>query len=153
MLSTRQPDVITETVVIHAPAAVVWQYLTVPDLMKQWMLDTAMTMTITTDWQVGSPIRMQGNLHGIAFENSGTVLHYEPEKLLQYTHLSSLSQLPGRPEDFCQLAFSLTANAKETILTLTITNFPTVAIFKHLEFYWRVALLSLKKQGGMPTVV
>lgn len=147
MISTIQPDVITETVVIHAPVAVVWQYLTVPELMKQWMLDTEMTMDIMTDWQVGSPIRMQGTLHGIAFENTGMVLHYEPEKLLAYTNLSSLSQLPGKPEDFYTLAFRLTAGVRATTLTLTITNFPTVAIFKHLEFYWRVALLSLKKQS------
>lgn len=146
MISTIQPDVITESVVIHAPAAVVWQYLTVPDLMQQWMLDTAMTMAIMTNWQVGSPILMQGTLHGIAFENSGTVLHYEPTTLLAYTHLSSLSQLPGKPADFCKIAFSLIPAAQETALTLTITNFPTFAIFKHLELYWRVALVGLKKQ-------
>lgn len=146
MPSPTQPNIITETVVIQASAAIVWQYLTVPSLMTQWMLDTEMTMAIMTNWQVGSPILMQGTLHGIAFENYGTVLHYEPEKLLQYTHLSSLSQLPGKPADFCKIAFSLIPAVQETALTLTITNFPTFAIFKHLELYWRVALVGLKKQ-------
>lgn len=150
MLSTPQPATITETVVIQASTAVVWQYLTVPDLMKQWMLDTEMAMAIMTSWQVGSPVLMQGTLHGIAFENSGTILHYEPEKLLAYTHLSSLSQLPGRAEDFCRLAFSLTPGTKETTLTLIITNFPTVTIFKHLQLYWQVALLGMKKQIEQP---
>lgn len=146
MTSTIQPAAITETIVIHAPAAVVWQYLIVPDLMTQWMLDIEMTMAIKTDWQVGSPILMHGHFHGITFENSGTVLRYEPEQFLAYTHLSSLSQLPGKPEDFCQFAFRLTPCTKETTLTLTITNFPTFAIFKHLELYWRVALVGMKKQ-------
>ena len=87
MLPTPQPTSITETVVIQAPTSVVWQYLTVPNLMKRWMLDVEMAVAIMTDWQVGSPIVMKGQLHGIAFENSGTVLQYEAEKLLQYTHL------------------------------------------------------------------
>jgi uncharacterized protein YndB with AHSA1/START domain len=146
MLSTPQPDSITETVVIQAPTAVVWQYLTVPDLMKRWMLDVEMAVAIMTDWQVGTPIVMKGQLHGIAFENSGTVLQYEPEKLLHYTHLSSLSQLPATPENFCQLGFCLTPTAQTTTLTLTIINFPTISIFKHLALYWRVALAGLKKQ-------
>lgn len=146
MLSTPQPDSITETVVIQAPTAVVWQYLTVPDLMKRWMLDVEMAMAIITDWQVGTPIVMKGQLHGIAFENSGTVLQYDAEKLLHYTHLSSLSQLPATPENFCQLEFCLTPTAQTTTLTLTIINFPTISIFKHLALYWRVALAGLKKQ-------
>lgn len=150
MSLARQPDAITETVVIQAPTVVVWQYLTVPDLMTQWMLDTAMTMAIMTSWQVGSPIVMAGELHGIAFENRGTVSRYEPETLLQYTHLSSLSQLPPTPENFCQLTLALTPTATGTLLTLTMTNFPTAAIFKHLEFYWRVALVNLKKQSEQP---
>jgi len=73
-------------------------------------------------------------------------LQYEPEKLLHYTHLSSLSQLPATPENFCQLGFCLTPTAQTTTLTLTIINFPTISIFKHLALYWRVALAGLKKQ-------
>ena len=30
-------------------------------------------------------------------------------------------------------------------LTLTITNFPTEAIYKHLDFYWRTALEVFKR--------
>jgi uncharacterized protein YndB with AHSA1/START domain len=153
MLSTTQPNAITETLVIQTSAAVVWQYLTVPALMKQWMLDTRMEMAIMTEWQVGGPILIQGHLHGIAFENYGTVLCYEPATLLAYTHLSSLSQLPGKLEDFCKLVFSLTAGVKATTLTLTITNFLITAIFKHLELYWRVALVGLKKQSEQYQIV
>ncbi|WP_460971579.1 SRPBCC family protein [Spirosoma migulaei] len=122
----------------------IWHHLTTPDLMKQWMLDTDMTIDIITDWKAGSPIRMKGVMHGIDFENTGTILTYDPDQTLQYSHLSSLSHLPDTPENQCVLTFTLTPVEPQTRLTLTITNFPTDAIFKHLDFYWRTAIEVLK---------
>ncbi|QMW03173.1 SRPBCC family protein [Spirosoma foliorum] len=136
---------ITKTVTINAQASTVWRHLTVPDLMKQWMLDTDMAIDIITDWEAGSPIRMKGTMHGIDFENTGTVLTNVPDKTLQYTHLSSLSHLPNTPENQCVLTFTLTPVERLTQLTLTITNFPTDAIFRHLDFYWRTAIDLLKE--------
>lgn len=112
--------------------------------MKQWMLDTDMEMEISSNWTVGSPIRMQGTMHGIAFENVGQILQFEPEQVLQYSHLSSLSQLPDTAESYANLTFNLAPIANQTRLNLTITNFPTEAIFRHLDFYWRTALEVLK---------
>ncbi|GAB4051251.1 SRPBCC family protein [Spirosoma litoris] len=139
------PNLITHTVTINAPASTVWRHLTVPDLMKQWMLDTDMAIDIITDWGAGSPIRMKGSMHGIEVENTGTILTNIPNKTLQYTHLSSLSHLPDTPENQCVLTFALTPIERLTQLTLTITNFPTDTIFRHLDFYWRTALDLLKE--------
>ncbi|MVM38736.1 SRPBCC domain-containing protein [Spirosoma sp. HMF3257] len=136
---------ITKTILINAPASVVWLHLTTPDLMKQWMLDTDMEMDIITDWTVGSPIRMKGVMHGIDFENTGTILTYDPDKTLQYSHLSSLSCLPDTTENQCVLTFTLTPIETQIRLTLTITNFPTEAILRHLDFYWRTAVEVLKR--------
>jgi hypothetical protein len=33
----------------------------------------------------------------------------------------------------------------QTSLTLTINNFPTETIYRHLDFYWRTTLVMLKK--------
>ena len=40
---------------------------------------------------------------------------------------------------------------KQTLLTLTITNFSTEPIRKNLEFYWRGSIVRIKKmvEGGM----
>jgi uncharacterized protein YndB with AHSA1/START domain len=132
-----------KTVQINASTSQVWDALTNPALMKKWMAETE--IHILTDWQVGSPIVIRGNLHGINFENKGIVLQFEHEKVLQYNHLSSISRLPDRPENYSAIEFKLTAMENQTALTLTLSNFPTETIYKHLFFYWNVTLEILKK--------
>lgn len=143
--------IITRTVTIHAPTATVWAALTVPALMARWMAEEP--IEIITSWQVGQPILIRGQVHGLPFENSGTVLQCEPDQLLQYTHLSSLSRLPDRPESYTILEFRLTPGPESTTLTLKVWNFPTVAIYKHLVFYWPVALQVLKRLVEQPVSV
>ena len=100
---------------------------------------------IITDWQVGGPIITRGDLHGIPFENNGRVLQFEPEKVLRYSHLSSISRLPDKPESYAVFDFRLTPIGNQTSLTLTVSNFPTESIYKHLVFYWNVTLEIFKK--------
>ncbi len=133
----------SRTVTIHAAAATVWQPLTKPHLMQQWMAESE--LEIFTDWTVGSPFTIRGELHGIPFTNNGTVLQFIPEQQLQYSHLSSISQLPDRAENYSVVGFQLTPVAEQTNLTVTVTNFPTQAIYKHLAFYWPVAVNILKR--------
>jgi uncharacterized protein YndB with AHSA1/START domain len=132
-----------KTVNINAPTSKVWEALTDPEFMKKWMFDTE--INIITDWEVGNPIVIRGNMNGKTFENNGAVLQFEIEKTLQYTHLSSLSRLPDRPENYSVLEFRLTPLENQTALTLTLSNFPTESIYKHLAFYWNVTLEVLKR--------
>lgn len=135
---------IDKTIQINAPAAAVWRHLVTPELMKVWMLDTDMEIDIITDWKPGSPILMNGIMHGMKFKNTGMILQCEPEKILQYTHRSSLSRLPDVPGSYCMFTFQLTPVADGTTLHLVITNFPTETILRHLDFYWRSALAVMK---------
>jgi uncharacterized protein YndB with AHSA1/START domain len=144
-LSNQYPA-ITKSITIKAPISVVWQHITIPYLMKKWMLDTDMELDIITDWKVGSPIIMNGKLHGMPFENKGSILQYEPEKVFEYTVLSSISELPDKPENFYHLEFELKLRENDTELILSIVNFATESIYKHLEFYWKVALEVFKKE-------
>jgi uncharacterized protein YndB with AHSA1/START domain len=132
------------TVHINAPTAKVWEVLTNPELMKKWMM-TDSEIKIITDWKVGRPMVIRGNLHGMNFENTGKVLQFEPEKALQYSHLSSVSKLPDQPESYSLLEFLLSPLENHTILTLRVSNFPTESIYKHLAFYWKVTLEIFKK--------
>jgi uncharacterized protein YndB with AHSA1/START domain len=140
-----QTKLFTKTVHIHAPAAQVWHVLTTPSLMKKWMISADLEISIHTDWQVGGPMRIRGAMGGKDFENHGTVLKFEPEQELQYTHLSSTSRLPDRPESYSILDFHLQPADGQTDLALTIRNFPTESIYKHLAFYWNVTLEVLKR--------
>jgi uncharacterized protein YndB with AHSA1/START domain len=134
---------IDKTITIKAPPDAVWNTLTNPYKIKQWMEEPGMGIEIITDWKVGSPIVIKG-FHHIEFENKGTVLQFETEKVLQYNYLSSLSRLPDMPENYTTVEFRLVPLKNETSLTLTISNFPTEAIYKHVDFYWSTTIEILK---------
>jgi hypothetical protein len=114
-----------------------------PEVMKKWMFETE--IHIITDWKVGTPIVIRGKVNGKNFVNNGKVLQFEPETILRYNHLSSLSRLPDKPENYSVLEFRLAPIENQTALTLTLSNFPTESIYKHLAFYWNVTLEILKR--------
>lgn len=137
-------EIINKTIHINAPPSLVWSYLTNPELMTQWMQDTDIEVEIITDWQVEKSIIIKGFLHGIAFQNDGKVLKYELEKVLQYNHRSSLSELPDKSENYAIITFQLSTFEDKSKLNLEISNFPTSSIFKHLELYWGSTIEILK---------
>jgi uncharacterized protein YndB with AHSA1/START domain len=134
-----------KAVTIKASTSQVWHILTTPKLMKKWMVSDDLEINISTDWEVGSPMVIHGHMNGKDFENNGTVLQFEPDKTLAYSHLSSTSRLPDRPESYSIIEFRLQPMEDLTILTLTVSNFPTESIYKHLAFYWNVTLEVLKR--------
>lgn len=134
---------IHKTIPILAPVSVVWNALTNPDLMKLWMSESE--LNIVTEWKIGGPILIRGNLHNATFENTGFILNFEKERKLSYSHLSSLSNLADRTENYSVLEFDLTAIDNYTMLSISAHTFPTEAIYRHLVFYWTVTPEILKK--------
>ncbi|WP_353064180.1 SRPBCC domain-containing protein [Tunturibacter psychrotolerans] len=139
-------QVIEYSTTIKAPSSEVWRVLTDPNLMKQWIAEQEMRVRIITDWKVGSPIIVDGHHNNVNFENKGTVLHFEPNSLLRYSHFSSLSRLPDKAENYTIIEFRL-AGTKEnsTSLNVTISNFPSESILKHFEYYWRITIEVIKR--------
>jgi len=68
-----------KTVTIHATQREVWNALTNPAQVKQYLHGTEMS----TDWKEGSPISWKGEWKGQSYEDKGTVLAVEPERLLR----------------------------------------------------------------------
>lgn len=132
----------TKTVTINATPEKVWQALTEPASMQRWMGE--LEIDIVTTWQVGSPFIIRGAMYKKLFETLGTVLVFQPLQTLSYSHLSSLSRLADKRENYTVLHFELIPVETQTVLTLTASNFPTEIIYRHLAFYWNVALELLK---------
>lgn len=107
------------------------------------MLDTE--INVTTDWQIGSSIIFKGSLEWTDFENKGTILQFEPEKIFQYNYWSTLSGLSDIPGNYIIVGFVLRPIAKQTALTLTLSNITDEITYKHLDFYWTVTLDVFKK--------
>ncbi len=138
-----------KTVIVAVPVARVWQKLTNPADMKVWMSEAV--IDIISDWQVGGSINIRGQLYKTPFDNYGTIIAFDVEHRFCYEHLSSLSRLPFITENCSVIDFRLLPVGADTQLSLTITNFPTDAIYKHLAFYWNVTLVLFSKfveEGG-----
>jgi uncharacterized protein YndB with AHSA1/START domain len=137
-------DGFSTAVTINASPAEVWSALTVPERMTKWMGDPEMALEVHSSWGIETPILIRG-FHHTKFENKGIVLKYEKERRLSYSHLSSVSRLPDKQENYSILEFLLTPIENHTLLSLTIENFPTETIRKHLEFYWKTTMLTIKE--------
>jgi uncharacterized protein YndB with AHSA1/START domain len=126
---------------IEAPKERVWEALTDPQLIKQYLFGTE----VTTDWQVGSPITYRGTWEGKPYEDKGVVLENEPGKLLVSTFWSALSGVPDLPENYQTVRYELSSEAGGTRLSLTQDNNATQEAAEHSEQNWNMVLDGLKK--------
>ncbi len=129
------------TITIDAPTSRVWDALTKPELIKQYLFGTE----VTTDWQVGSPIIYQGTWQGMAYKDKGKVLQVEPEKLLVSTFWSSLSGMPDIPENYKTVRYELSPAGRGTKLTVIQDNNATQEEADHSAGNWKMVLDEMKK--------
>jgi uncharacterized protein YndB with AHSA1/START domain len=127
-------------IAINAPINKVFEALTEPKLIKQYLFGTE----IVTDWKVGSPIVWKGIWQGKVYEDKGEILRIIPNKLLQTTYWSSMSGLPDEVENFKKVRYELMEEDKNTKLILTQDNNPTKEDKKHMEQNWKMVLEGLK---------
>ena len=128
-------------ITINASASKVWDALTRPDLIKQYLFGTE----VATDWQVGSPITYRGTWEGKTYEDKGKILQIEPGRLLVSTYWSSLSSVPDIPENYQTVRYELSAESDGTRLTITQDNNDTQEAAAHSEQNWEMVLDSIKK--------
>ena len=142
-LATHQT--IHKSIHLNAQVAAVWQALTKPELMKSWMSDSK--IEIYTTWEVDTPviINVQEVSYKTSFTNTGVVLQFLENRVLEYSHLSSLSRLPDQPENYTLIRFTLHQQDDQTLLELDLSNFPTESHYKHIDFYWTITLDVLKR--------
>ena len=130
------------SVTIDARADEVWDALTNPDKVKQYMHGTEMS----TDWKVGSPIYWRGEWKGQSYEDKGTVLAFKPKEMLRYTHWSPMGGSEDRPENYHTVTYKLTGTDGKNNLTLTQDNNPSQEeADKMAANNWAPVLQGLKK--------
>lgn len=139
-------NIFSTSVIIHADRKLIWKTLTDVALMTKWLGEPDMNLEVECTWLVNEPIFIRGFNH-VKFENKGVVLQFHQNSRLTYSHLSSLSHLADKAENYSILDFILLHATDGTRLQLNITNFPTEVIRKHLEFYWRATVVKIKKMA------
>ena len=76
---------IERSIFINSSPAEVWQALSDPAKVKQYLFGTNMS----ADWRVGGRIEYRGSWEGKEYVDGGTILELEPEKILKSTYWSS----------------------------------------------------------------
>ena len=125
---------------ISAPASRVWDALTNPDVVRQYFFGTQ----AVSDWKEGSSLEFKGEWEGKKYVAKGVILKSEPEKLFQYTYLSSFSNLPDLPENYANITYELYEENGETALTVKQENVANEEVRKHSEQNWATVLKNLK---------
>lgn len=128
------------SMLINTPVTRVWDAITKPELLKQYLFDT----DVISDWKVGSPIVYKGEWQGKKFEDKGEILKIEPEKQLVSTHWSPLSGLPDSPENYHTVTYDLVAKGEKTEVTITQDNNADEQEKVHSEENWKTVLLAMK---------
>ena len=129
------------SITINAPKSKVWDALTNPHIIKQYLFGTE----VITDWQVGSPITYKGVWEGKHFEDKGRVLQIDEGKLLVSTFWSALSGLPDLPENYQTVRYELSADDSGTKLTILQDNNASQEAAKQSEQNWNTVLEGMKK--------
>ncbi len=65
------------SITINAPVNKIWQALTDPAQIKEYLFGT----NTVSDWKKGSPITYEGELEGKKYQDKGTIIDIIPEKL------------------------------------------------------------------------
>lgn len=128
------------SIIINAPTEKVWEALTTPEMIRQYLFGTQ----VTTDWQVGSSITYRGEWQGKAYEDKGVILQAEPQKLLVSTYWSSLSGLADTPENYNTVRQELSSEGSRTRLTIIQDNNATQEDASHSEQNWKMVLDGIK---------
>ena len=126
---------------IHAPISKVWDGLTLPALVKQYFFGTE----LVTSWEPGTPIYFRGAWEGKSYEDKGTVLKFEPGKMLEYDYFSSWSDQEDRPENYQSITYRVKAKGNSTILIITQRNIETLDKKVHSAQNWSGLMDALKK--------
>lgn len=126
---------------IHAPVSKVWDGLTLPELVKQYFFGS----NLVTTWKPGSPIYFRGEWEGKPYEDKGTVLKFEPGKMLQYNYFSSWSDLKDSPENYQTITYRVKSKGDRTVLIILQGNIDTLEKKLHSAQNWAALMKELKK--------
>lgn len=135
------PFTATKDIVINTTAGNVWEALTNPEIVKQYMFGAE----VVSDWKKGSPIVYKGMWEDKPYEDKGTILEIKEQKLLKSTYYSPFSGLEDIPENYNVVTYELTpVDNNRTRLTITQDNNSSEEGAKRAEANWDMVLTTLK---------
>src|SRR5262245_60749491 len=133
------------SVLIDGAPADVWRALIDPELAPRWM-----GMRITCSWEIGSAVTITETPLGPDYRELGTLLAFEPGKLVPFDHWSPPRGRPDTDANRAVVTFRVEPDADGTRVTFTHALPKLEAIAEHSDFFWRVALGLLRELVERP---
>ena len=126
---------------INAPVSKVWQALTDPAMIKEYLFGT----NTVSDWKNGSSITYSGEWEGKQYEDKGNIIDIVPEKLLHTTYFSGMSGKEDKPENYANVIYEVTPQNGSTMVTITQDNIEDEEGVEHMKKNWGMVLDGMKK--------
>ena len=126
--------------VIDASKEEIWEALTDPTSISQYMFGTK----VTTDWSEGSPITWEGEWEGRPYQDKGVILDVHPPQVLEFSHFSPLTGLPDVPANYHTVRIEVVEDGSRSEVTLIQDNNETAEARAHSEENWQAMLDGLK---------
>ncbi len=124
----RQDLIVAKSIIINTSVIKVWNVLTKPELIKEFLFGTE---TITT-WKIGSEVIFQGEYNGIKYKDHGIVLENIENEKLSYSYWSNFSGLEDKPENYSIIIYSFKRiNNNETEFTWTQQGYSSEENYQH----------------------
>ena len=128
------------SVVINAPVDKVWEALTNPSLIKEYLFGT----NTITDWKKGSAIYYEGEWEGKTYRDKGHIVDIVPEKLLHTTYWSSMSGKEDKPENYNNVLYEIKPENGGTLITISQDNIEDEKQLEHTNQNWGLVLGKMK---------
>ena len=126
---------------INASVEKVWEALTKPELIKKYFFGT----DTHTDWKPGSKITFTGEWEGKSYEDKGTIIAVEQNKMIKYNYWSEMSGIEDKPENYVVITYELAKEGDKTKLTITQENIPDEKMKEHSIENWKKVMSNLKE--------
>jgi uncharacterized protein YndB with AHSA1/START domain len=126
---------------INAPVSKVWQALTDPAMIKEYLFGT----NTVSDWKKGSSITYSGEWEGKQYEDKGEIIDIVPEKLLHTTYFSGMSGKEYKPENYANVIYEVTPQNGSTTVTISQDNIDDEKGVEHMKKNWGMVLDGMKK--------
>ncbi len=130
----------TARISITATPERVWDALTNPRLIKQYLFGTE----AISDWKVGSSITYRGTWEGKPYEDKGKILSMVPNKLFKASYWSAAFGREDKPENYLIVTYEISESDGATTLSITTDNNPSQAGADHSASNWSSVLEKLK---------
>jgi len=132
---------VSESIVINAGSDRVWDVLTKPEIIKEYLFGTE----TVTDWKVGSDIVFQGEYQGHKYRDKGVIKENIFHKRISYSYWSGFSGLEDKPENYSMVIYDMSpVDSTHTKFTWTQKGYPDEDRQKHSQSGMKAFLEQIK---------